>query len=63
MYGVLCGLKAFAKKRKDDLTPENKERIYNKMSRLAKDWQSGKYKNVEDAKWNNFETFECLYEK
>ena len=27
-----CGLKAFGKKRKDDITPENKERIYNKMS-------------------------------
>jgi len=63
MYGVLCGLKAFAKKRKDDITPENKERIYNKMSLLAKNWQSGKYKNVQDAKWNNFDTFEWLYEK
>ena len=58
-----CGLRAFAKKKKDDITPENKERIYNKMSLLAKNWQSGEYKNVQDAKWNNFETFEWLYEK
>ena len=58
-----CGIKAFGKKRKDDITPENKERIYNKMNFLAKEWQSGKYKNVKDAKWNNFNTFEWLWEK
>jgi|TARA_Y100000296_G_scaffold28992_1_gene33806 hypothetical protein len=63
MYGVLCGLKAFAKKRKDDITPENKERIANKMSLLAQNWQSGEYKNVKDAKWNNFDTFESLWLK
>ena len=58
-----CALRAFGKKRKDDITPENKERIANKMSLLAKNWQSGEYKNVKDAKWNNFDTFEWLWEK
>ena len=58
-----CALRVFGKKRKDDITPENKERIAKKMALLAKNWQYGEYKNVKDAKWNNFETFEWLWEK
>ena len=58
-----CGLRAFAKKRKDDISLENKDRIAKKMVNLANNWQIGKYKNVKDAGWNNFETFEWLWEK
>jgi len=58
-----CGLKAFGEKRKDDISPENKERIAKKMTVLANNWQIGKYKNVKDAGWNNFNTFEWLWEK
>ena len=63
LRGFTTSAKSFAKKRKDDISPENKERIYNKMNLLAKDWQSGEYKNVKDANWNNFETFEWLWGK
>jgi len=58
-----CALKAFGKKRKGDISPENKERIAKKMSVLANNWQTGEYRNVKDAGWNNFNTFEWLWEK
>jgi hypothetical protein len=59
----MCGLRAFARKRKDDITNENKKIIASRLEQLAKDWQDGVYKNVKDAGWNNFETFEWLWEK
>tara|TARA_R110000824_G_scaffold11938_2_gene52543 strand:- start:4936 stop:7941 length:3006 start_codon:yes stop_codon:yes gene_type:complete len=62
-FAWLCGINSFAKKRKDDISPENKDRIAKRMTSLATRWQNGEYKNVKDAGWNNFDTFEWLYEK
>ena len=60
-FAWLCGINAFARKRKDDISPENKDRIAKRMTSLATRWQNGEYKNVKDAGWNNFDTFEWLY--
>ena len=62
-FAWLCGLNSFAKKRKDDISPENKDRIAKRMIRLSDKWHNGEYRNVKDAGWDNFDTFEWLYEK
>ena len=64
--GLLCGFNKFLKLRKDDLTPEAKKRVSDKMNKLALEWESGRserFNNVRDANWNNFETFEWLWNK
>mgnify|MGYP003112135512 CR=1 FL=1 len=64
MSSFLCSLRAFAKRREDKMSPEDKTKLHDEMLALTKEWDSGKiYKNVQDAKWNNAETFEWLWEK
>ena len=59
-----CGKWAFGRKRKDQkLSKESKNKIAEKMNTLAVRWQRGDFKNVKDAGWNNFETFEWLWRK
>ena len=65
-----CSLKAFAKKMGIDTTLFGKEMsikdrnlIRDKMVKLAKEWDTGKWGNVKDANWNNWETFKWLFEK
>jgi len=58
-----CGIKAFGRKRKDDMSAKDKDLIAIRMEKLANDWDTGKFRNVKDAGWNNHETFEWLWEK
>ena len=39
-FAWLCGLNSFAKKRKDDISPENKDRIAKRMIRLSDKWHN-----------------------
>ena len=66
MSGLLCGFKKFLKLREDKLSPEAKIRVADKLESLGKEWESGRserFNNVRDANWNNFETFEWLWNK
>ena len=64
MSSFICSLRAFAKRREDKMSPQDKVKLHDSMVDLAKRWDSGKeFKNVQDAKWNNDETFEWLWEK
>ena len=64
MSSFICSLRAFAKRREDKMSPQDKVKLHDNMVDLAKRWDSGKeFKNVQDAKWNNDETFEWLWEK
>ena len=59
-----CGTKAFARKTKNDMSNEDRAKIEKRMNDLAFEWEStksGRFQNVKDAKWNNFETFEDLW--
>ena len=61
-----CGLHAFRRKREKEMSPKDKKEIQKRMQILADNWTSlnnDTFKNVKDAKWNNFETFEWLWEK
>ena len=58
-----CGIKAFGRKRKDDMSAKDKDLIAARMEKLANDWDIGKFRNVKDAGWNNHQTFEWLWEK
>jgi len=61
-----CGLHAFRRKREKEMSPKDKKEIQKRMQTLADNWTSlnnDMFKNVKDAKWNNFETFEWLWEK
>ena len=48
-FAWLCGINAFARKRKDDISPENKDRIAKRMTSLATRWQNGEYKKIGRA--------------
>ena len=64
--GFLCSFRSFMKRREDKLTPEAKQKVADRLVSLAEQWESpksGKYKNVKDANWNNFDTFEWLWNK
>ena len=64
MSSFLCSLRAFAKRREDKMSDEDKNKLHQKMMDLSKEWDSGEaFKNVKDAGWNNPETFEWLWEK
>ena len=64
MSSFLCSLRAWAKRREDKMSDKDKAKLHDEMLDLTKEWDSGKkYKNVQDAKWNNAETFEWLWEK
>ena len=64
MSSFLCSLRSFAKRREDKMSDKDKNKLHQQMMDLAKEWDSGdKYRNVRDAKWNNDETFEWLWEK
>ncbi len=56
-----CGLKAFGRKREEKMLAKDKNLIAERMERLANDWDTGKFKNVKDAKWNNHDVWERLY--
>mgnify|MGYP003111776514 CR=1 FL=1 len=67
MSSVLsCASNVLMKKRQkgESLSPEKKQKVYEKITRLAKDWQLGaRYSNARDAKYNTFEQFERIYEE
>jgi len=64
MSSFLCSLRAWAKRREDKMSDKDKAKLHDEMLVLTKEWDSGKkYKNVQDAKWNNTETFEWLWKK
>ena len=61
-----CGIHAFGRKRKDTMSAKDKNLVAEKMQKLANDWtevRNDKFRNVKDAKWNNHQTFEWLWEK
>jgi len=61
-----CGIRAFSRKTKGDMSVEDRARIKKRMENLALEWDSqdsGRFQNVKKAKWNNFETFEWLWQK
>ena len=58
-----CGFTAFSRKQKA-VSAKDKKIIQERIANLALDWDAGKgFENVRDLKYNNFETFEWLYEK
>ena len=59
-----CASHVLAKKQKkgEDLSPELKEKVYNRITKLADAWEKGgQFKNVKDAGYNTFEQFERIY--
>ena len=63
-----CGLHAFYRKLAGDekMSAKDKNLIAERMQKLADDWtevRNDKFRNVKDAKWNNHETFDWLWEK
>ena len=65
-----CGLHAFTRKRDDrewkKMSSKDRKKITDKLQLLADSWtnsQNPDFRNVKDAKWNNFETFNWLWEK
>ena len=66
--GLLCSLKGELAKRMGDpkLSSKDKKEIHTRLNNLAKEWESNqgdRFQNVRQANWNNFETFEWLYNK
>ena len=60
----LCSIKAMLRKRMEVKDPVHRKEIAMKVKKLAHNWDKGKgYENVKDMNWNNFETFQWLYEK
>ena len=62
-----CGLKAFGRKRAEEkMSAKDKNLVASRLQNLANDWsniKSDRFRNVKDSKWNNFDTFEWLWEK
>ena len=62
-----CGLKAFGRKRTEQkMSAKDKNLVADRLQKLANDWsniKSDRFRNVKDSKWNNFDTFEWLWEK
>ena len=61
-----CALHAFRRKREQEMSSKDKKEVQKRMQVLADNWTSlnnNMFNNVKDAKWNNFETFEWLWEK
>ena len=66
--GWICKLHAFARKRGKgkEMSDKDKNILADKLQNLADNWSnanSNVFKNVKDAKWNNMETFEWLWNK
>ena len=61
-----CSLKSFSKKLglgEKEMSAKDRQIIFNKMDSLAKEWDTGKWNNVKDANWNNWDTFKWLFKK
>ena len=65
MADFLCGINPFRRKLEGDkdLSIKDRENIANKMAKVASDFDTGVYKNIKDAGYNNADTFEWLWSK
>jgi len=63
---LACASHVLLKRRKkgEEMSNEKKTKVYEKMSLIAKNWQTGsRYKNSKDSKYNTLDQFERLYEE
>ena len=53
-----------AKERGEKMSPEKKQKVFERISTIARNWETGaKYKNVKDARYNTMDQFERIYEE